>query len=60
MKVISLNMNFCYVYNLNNFVTHSDSGGMLAWLEGELKELEEVRGGAIVISHIPNIKDCTR
>jgi len=60
MNIISLNTNYCYTYNLNNLVQHTDPGGMLAWLEAELDNLEKGRGGAVIISHIPNIKDCTR
>lgn len=33
---------------------------MLLWLEQELAELERKEGGAIILSHIPNLDECNR
>jgi len=33
---------------------------MLKWLEAELHALEKVGGQAIMLSHVPNIDECSR
>ena len=37
-----------------------DPGHMLEWLENELDQLEKTGGHAIMLSHVPNIDECTR
>lgn len=59
-KVFSLNNNICYQFNWYTLTTFEDPGGMLAWLEAELKALEEVGGAAILLSHVPNLDECNR
>jgi hypothetical protein len=38
----------------------NDPGDMLGWLQSELKDLEDVNGTAIILSHVPNLDECTR
>jgi hypothetical protein len=59
-KVISINSNFCYVWNFDQMMQYQDPGGMLLWLEQELGELERTGGAAIILSHIPNLQECNR
>lgn len=59
-KVISINSNFCYIWNFDQMMQYQDPGGMLLWLEQELGELERKGGGAIILSHIPNLQECNR
>ena len=33
---------------------------MLEWLENELNHLEKIGGMAIMLSHVPNIDECSR
>ena len=59
-KVISLNTNFCYQFNWETLNQFQDPAGMLDWLQSELHSLEKKKGGAIILSHIPNIDECNR
>lgn len=59
-RIISLNTNVCYVYNFENFVTFSDPGNQLVWLENELEEIERSDGIAIMMAHVPDGPECTR
>lgn len=59
-RVISINTNFCYLWNFDQIMQYQDPGGMLLWLEQELGELERTGGRAIILSHIPNLEECNR
>jgi hypothetical protein len=55
-----VNSNICYKYNFEEVLDFGDSGGMLEWLQGELGDLEDQGGSAIIIGHLPNIDECMR
>jgi sphingomyelin phosphodiesterase len=59
-KMISLNSNVCYTMNFDSFIRFQDPGNMLQWLEKELAEVEKDGGNAIILSHVPNLGECTR
>ena len=59
-KVISFNANYCYQFNFKQFTQFWDPGNILDWLDNELAELERIGGQAIMLSHVPNIEECTR
>jgi hypothetical protein len=60
-KVISLNLNFCYLYNWATATMFQDHGDQLNWLIKELLDLEKNQGKAIILSHLPTIEDhCNR
>jgi hypothetical protein len=50
-KVIGLNTLACSNTNFATFRTMYDPGDQLAWLEGELQDLEDWKGQAIIIGH---------
>lgn len=58
--VFSLNTNLCYLNNFEVFTMFQDPGGMLTWLENELKVLQNSNGTAIILGHVPNGDECTR
>lgn len=59
-RIISMNTNVCYGYNFENFVTFTDRGHQLEWLENELTEIESLNGTAIMMAHVPDGPECTR
>lgn len=46
--------------NFDSFIRFEDPGNMLGWLEKELEAVEKVGGNAIILSHVPNLGECTR
>ena len=59
-KVLSLNTNYCYMFNFESMVTFKDPAYQLEWLIKELDNLEKVNGAAILLGHLPNIDECNR
>lgn len=59
-RIIAMNTNVCYTFNFENFVTFSDPGHQLEWLERELTEIENLGGSAIMLAHVPDGPECTR
>lgn len=56
-RLLALNTQVCDSLNWHIMAERSDPGGMFAWLEQELAEVEALGGSAIVISHF-DPSDC--
>ena len=52
-KLIALNTRACNSLNFYIYAEREDPGGMFAWLESQLYEIEQNRGIAVIISHAP-------
>ena len=52
-KVIALNTQACNSFNWYIFAEREDPGGMFAWLEQELLDIEANGGIALIIAHYP-------
>ncbi|CDW73147.1 saposin b domain-containing protein [Stylonychia lemnae] len=58
--VIALNTQACYIANFKLFTQRKDPGGLLAWLNTTLHQMETNQERAIIIGHVPpNQFDCT-
>ena len=44
VKIISLNTNLCYEYNLETAFQFQDPGNQIHWFEQELKSIEALDG----------------
>ncbi|XP_003738497.1 sphingomyelin phosphodiesterase [Galendromus occidentalis] len=59
LKVISLNTNYCYYFNLWLLLDSRDAAGQLAWLDRELFESEQAGEAVHIIGHVPpGLADC--
>ncbi|XP_077541220.1 sphingomyelin phosphodiesterase-like [Haemaphysalis longicornis] len=59
LRLVSLNTNFCYIFNFWLFVNSTDPGGQLKWLVDELYDAEKAGDKVHLIGHIPpGIPDC--
>ena len=53
VRVVAINTEACYYYNLFLMAQMSDPGNQLAWLETTLREMQENGEVAILIGHHP-------
>lgn len=53
VKVIGINSEGSYNLNFFNISNRNDPGGILAWLEDTLNEMEKNNQIGIIISHAP-------
>ncbi|XP_075739218.1 sphingomyelin phosphodiesterase isoform X1 [Rhipicephalus microplus] len=59
LRVISLNTNYCYIFNFWLFVNSTDPGNQLHWLVDQLLDAERVGDKVHLIGHIPpGLSDC--
>ncbi|XP_064488502.1 sphingomyelin phosphodiesterase-like [Ornithodoros turicata] len=59
LRVLSVNMNFCYFFNFWLIVNSTDPGGQLEWLIQQLTDAEDAGDKVHIIGHIPpGIIDC--
>lgn len=61
LRIISLNMNVCYIYNFWLLQNSTDPMSQLQWLINELQMAETINEKVHIIGHIPpGSKDCSK
>ncbi|XP_064489500.1 sphingomyelin phosphodiesterase-like [Ornithodoros turicata] len=61
LKVISLNTNFCYIYNWWLVYNSTDPEDQLQWLVSQLQESEDAGEKVLIIGHVPpGYSECTK